>query len=667
VGLAFTSSASFPANIRQRGGFGNAFRNPTVPVAGATPASCAPPLSFPTVALPLACGFDYAPLIDNIPESRKTNVIGRVAWQAHPDHMLFAEMSYYRGDFVYKTSPTPAIPLDPFNRPFQLLPSSPFYPTDFVASVPRGNTRLPVQVSYRLAELGPRVNEPEVNQSRLVVGAQGVAYGWDYVLSAGQTANQQVDQYASGIVSEARFRQLFDSGVVNPFAPNTPEVVERMRATQYTGPISDNRASHTGAELKVSSTPWSLAAGDVGVALGLEARREKLEQYNADILYSGDVLGGGGASPSLEPTTRKVWSIFGEAVVPLARSLEANLAVRHDHYSDFGGTTNPKLTLRWQPDRRAVLRASAGTGFRAPTLYDLFVPNVYGVFSGFIDPVRCPITGAEEDCGEGGYRLKTGGNPDLQPETSRQLNAGVVLEPAKGLSLALDYYRVRIEDLLTIVPTDAIFSDYARWAPTHVFRKPPDAAYPQLPGPIDYILGTQVNAGSRTTSGIDLDVQLRFPPQPWGRVTGSLSGTYVLDYEASEFEGVSPGTADLVTGTGAIARWRHYAAIDWSQGAWGATLAQTFQNGHDEYDLTTRDPQTGVATGFRRVGSYSVWDLTGRYTGIKGLAATVGIRNLFNRDPPQAWASSAFQRGSDPSYADPRGRMYYLSLRYAWR
>ncbi|MCM2328604.1 MAG: TonB-dependent receptor [Lysobacter sp.] len=666
AGLDGTSSSSFPANIRQRGGFGNQARNPTIPVAGATGSSCAPPLSFPTATFPRACMFDYVPLVDNIAESRKTNVVGRLAWQAHADHLLFAEGSYYRGDFTYKISPTPAIPLDFFGNPFQLLPGSPFYPTAFVASLPRGNTNLPVQVAYRLAELGPRMNVPETEQARLVAGAQGAVRGWDYQFSAGHTANRQVDGYSSGIVSEARFRELFDSGVVNPFAPNTLAVVEQLRSTQIIGPVSDNRASHTGAELKFSSTPWEVAAGGVAVAFGLEGRREQLEQVNSDVLYSGDILGGGGAAPSLESTTRKVWSLFGEASVPLARSLEANVAVRHDRYSDFGGTTNPKLTVRWQPAGALVLRGSAGTGFRAPTLYDLFVPNAGGFTSPRSDPLRCPVTGSELDC-DTFFRVRSGGNPDLQPETSRQFNVGFVAEPTAGLSLAVDYYGVRIDDLITVVPENAIFTDYDRWAPTHVFRRPPDAANPGLPGMIDYVLGTPVNAGSRTTTGFDLDVRLRFPAADWGRIGVSFSGTYVLEYEASEFEAAGPGTADLVTGVGAISRWRHYATIDWSRGEWGATLAQTFQLGHEEADPRTCDPFTGRCTGTRRVGSLSVWDLQARYTGVKDLAVSAGVRNLFGRDPPAAYGPTTFQRGYDASYADPRGRMFYMTLKYAFR
>ncbi len=52
-----------------------------------------------------------------------------------------------------------------------------------------------------------------------------------------------------------------------------------------------------------------------------------------------------------------------------------NLAVRYDDYSDFGGTWNPKVAMRWQPTQQVLVRGSYNTGFRAPTLQEVYSPN----------------------------------------------------------------------------------------------------------------------------------------------------------------------------------------------------------------------------------------------------------------------------------------------------
>ena len=664
LGVDLTSSSTFPANISQRGGFTGA-RNPTIPATGATPQSCLPPLSFPTAAAPLQCQFDFAAVIDSVPPSDKTHLIARFTSSLRSGDQWFAELSGYRGSFEGRVSPTPVRQFTPDNAPMTLPPSSPYYPAAFVASLGGDPTR-PVDLRYRTVELGPRVEKLSSELWRAVVGLQGLLWGWEYHASANYTMNRQVATSVSGQVSERAFGALLRSGIVNPFGPNSDDVVRQMQATQITGQESDNRASNLSADFKVTRSLWELASGPLAVAFGLEARRESLEQINAEILYSGDILGGGGALPSLAETRRRVGSVFAEASVPLSSSLEGNLAVRGDRYSDFGTTFNPKATLRWQPARDVLLRLSYGSGFRAPTLSDLFLPPVHA-FIQDSDPIRCPVTQSPDDC-EGEFRIDEGGNPALKPEKSRQLNAGIVLEPAAGLSMTLDYYRVAIRDVIDILTPQAALADYALWGASRVFRRPPDADSPSLPGPIDLILATQINIGTLRTSGVDLDIHARMPAGGHGRIALAFTGTYVIDYRVGVIEGLAPtGVGRRGVNDGAVSRWRHHASFDWSGGPWGATLSQTFQNGYRETDFTSCDPFGRNCTADRRVGSYSTWDFQVRYGGLRNATFALGVRNAFDRAPPTSNQGSTFQVGIDPSYGDARGRMFFASMRYAFK
>jgi iron complex outermembrane recepter protein len=70
------------------------------------------------------------------------------------------------------------------------------------------------------------------------------------------------------------------------------------------------------------------------------------------------------------------------------------MAVRFDKYQGVGNSTTPKFSLRWQPIREVLLRASVGKGFRAPSLQDLYLPPQQSVTPpGVSDPIRCPVTG----------------------------------------------------------------------------------------------------------------------------------------------------------------------------------------------------------------------------------------------------------------------------------
>jgi len=184
----------------------------------------------------------------------------------------------------------------------------------------------------------------------------------------GELLDDQKGNLVSGYPDATQLATLLHSGVVNVFGFNTDDVVRQLRATQVSGPRDDNRASNYGADFKVSGNPLSLPAGPIAVAGGVEGRRESLEQSRSDLIAQGNVVGFNGGIPSIPTAYRTVWAAFGEANIPLAKALEADVAVRFDHYSDFGSTTNPKVSLRWQPSRNVLMRAAYGTGFREPTL-----------------------------------------------------------------------------------------------------------------------------------------------------------------------------------------------------------------------------------------------------------------------------------------------------------
>ena len=74
----------------------------------------------------------------------------------------------------------------------------------------------------------------------------------------------------------------------------------------------------------------------------------------------------------------------------MLESLELNLAARYDDYSDFGNTTNPKISARWAPIESLAFRASWGTGFRAPSLAQIGLgPSQESQF--FTDTYGCAV------------------------------------------------------------------------------------------------------------------------------------------------------------------------------------------------------------------------------------------------------------------------------------
>lgn len=108
---------------------------------------------------------------------------------------------------------------------------------------------------------------------------------------------------------------------------------------------------------------FELPGGFSALYVGASYREESLDSKVDALAEAGMITGGNGGSGG--EGEREVWATYFELMLPLFDSLELNLAGRYDDYSDFGGTFNPQLSLRYRPLESLMLRASWGTGFRA--------------------------------------------------------------------------------------------------------------------------------------------------------------------------------------------------------------------------------------------------------------------------------------------------------------
>lgn len=656
-GVNLLSTATFPANIQA---------GPRLIVNPTYATGCAPPTSIPTTAplfstAPL-CGFDYPSTIALLPPTERIGAFARVTFLANFDHRWFAEASYAHDRFLFTNSPSFAFRgITSDGEPVFYPAGGPYYPTAFAAA---NGLSGDLNLRYRLTSLGPRRNATDTNALRVLAGAEGVEWGWRYDTALSYARNRETDSLVSGYVSQRRLLSALATGLINPFGASGPDGDALLAGTQIVGDVHVGEGSTLAFDARTSREIYDLPVGPLAIALGAEARRERLDNTYASAFTSGDVLGNAGAQPSARGA-RTVDAAFVEASVPMPGGLEAQVAARYDHYSDFGGTTNPKVSLRWQPARALLLRGSWGTGFRAPTLYDLHTPLVQGVLDqSTADPVRCPVTQAVSDC-VGFFRQSvSGGNPNLHPERSEQVGAGFVWQPASALTLGADYWKINKRDVIGTLDPTVIFAQFDRFALTNIIRGPVDPAFPGLPGPIETVVLTNQNLGDLRTSGFDVDVAWRGPPSAIGTLSFRLDGTYVLRWDQqldarSYTSSLGRNGFDIV---GPVPRWKHYATLTWKRGAWDATLAQTYQSGYSDANVDRNGSPLSVPP--RDVGSYEIWDLQGHYSGLRGTTITLGVKNLMDRAPPFSNQSASFQVGFDPKYADPRGRMYYARLSY---
>lgn len=650
AGINKLSNFTFPANIRSDGAFYNPSRA----------AGCAPPASLPIGPTDPRCGFDYVRFIHLLPPVERTSVVAGATWQVNTDNQLFAQYVYAHSDLSLTAAPTVAAT---FNGDPVLYPADgPFYPTEFAAA--NGITG-PLQLRYRTVSLGPRVDRVVTDAQLLTVGAEGLAASWNYNIAFIYSKNREQDSLQSGWVSEPGFLAAMATGLVNPFGASGAQGDALLASTQIFGESRSASGTTRSVEAKISKEICALPAGPLAIALGVELRRESFEDKASSEGAAGEILSG--SQLGSKSASRTVDALFAELNVPIIKDVEAQLAARYDHYSDFGNTVNPKIAVRWQPVKSILLRSSWGTGFRAPTLYDLYTPLTQGFTMGrFDDPLRCPTTGLPEDCGNN-FRLLTGGNPNLEPEKTWQFNAGGAWIPFDGLSLGADYWKISKTSTIGPLASDDVFNHFDKFGAANIVRGPVDPAFPNLPGPIVYVLAPTSNLGNLQTSGIDFDVSYRSPNTPIGSFTFNLNGTYILDFQqqlpgGDETRSAAGAIVDLLV-PGALPRWKHYASLTWSYGSWGATIAQNFTQGYTE----PPPPPPFDGLGPRRVGSYDMWDVQGTCDCFKNTSIALGIKNVFDRAPPFSNQTAYAQVGYNPQYSDPLGRVFYARVTIAFK
>jgi iron complex outermembrane receptor protein len=223
-GLDSTSGRSFPGNVAVPG-VGN--RNPLYP-------NCAPSLAADPDVYPGQCRFDPNPFLGSLPEVEKFNMVARGTFQLTPDHQAFIEGLYAKNEYRYVLQPVPIgqgvlFPAAGPDAPgFFLPPSSPFYPHDFAARF--GLDGQPLNIQWRAFDAGLRDSTTTAEQTRIVAGFRGVVKGWDYEAAYSYNQSKDKDHLNGGYLSQAALLPIINSGNVNPFGPNTPEIVSQLRA-----------------------------------------------------------------------------------------------------------------------------------------------------------------------------------------------------------------------------------------------------------------------------------------------------------------------------------------------------------------------------------------------------------------------------------------------------
>lgn len=598
-----------------------------------------------------ACTYDYMGDTELYPKSNKQNLLSRGMLKLGANTQAYAEVALSRSRTNYVGSSARVTGYIDYRK----IPALADTGLDELDDDVPGE----IELRMRLNEAGRRTSELTSESQRYVLGLTGTAAGWDYDVGYNHSVNTVKDKDTHGYVLYDQLLQGIYDGVINPFGPSGAAGVALLNSIQVNDVVRRARGTMDTIDFKASRALMALAGGDLGVAFGGEARRERTEFRPSDLLMSDNINNDpapeGGKATS---DRRKVYAVFGEVLAPFSKQWQAQLSARYDRYQQVGGALSPKIGLAWTPNKSLMLRGSAGKGFRAPSMSDLYRPTVYSSTATLPDPLYCAtVDNNYADCADN-WDTRRYSNPNLKPERSRQYSAGLVIEPSKHFNASLDYWHIKRTDLISEIGDDIILGNLAKYG--HLVHRDEDDY-------IDYIELHKENRGAQVASGLDVVLNLRRVDTAVGRFGARLNGTYVLDSKIQ----TSPGDAYIsnlgrfVTDS-VVQRWRHTLTLDWERGALSASLSNTFSSAYEDQNSAI-NVDDGSVVEPNRVKAYSLWDMSVAYAMTKDLKLRAGVQNMFDKAPPYSNQAYYFISGYDPTYTDPRGRRFYASVNYAFK
>ncbi len=455
----------------------------------------------------------------------------------------------------------------------------------------------------RLSDI-QETNQTISNAYRGAVGISGT-FADDYRFNVEATGMRvNLDRTVGGRVFVQNLLDVIADGSYNFARPD----LNTQATRNFVAPTIRNRAFSELYQVQgtVSKALFELPGGPLQLAVGASYRFEKV---NAPSLNPGVLnqptqqylrVNGFSASGS-----RNVKSAYFEIGAPIFTQLELNLSGRYDSYSTGQSNFSPKISARFQPIPQITLRGAFSRGFRIASFAETNASPTTG-FVTLTQPAsfRALYPAGSTYATNAPVGLTQIGNPNLKPEKSRNITAGIVLEPRPWFSLAVDYYNIRKTNLITGADyTPALAAYYANQpipAGFQVIPDVPDINNPTLKPRAGFVVYQYINAASQRTSGVDITATARFPITDNIRFTSQLVATRVINFDQIFPDGSiqryagTLGNFQITSGSG-TPKWRGtwQNTLDFGRVAVSATAYYT-----DGYSTTAED-SSGSNTAYK--------------------------------------------------------------------
>ena len=588
-----------------------------------------------------------------------------------------------------------------------------------------------VDDSFAITHIEPTLllnstHRQQVDYMRGVLGARGsinIGNGWDWDL-VGQFSRSEAEYggtfiYNDRILAATQFTTLAHvaagcnasllttalacpAGGVDLFSPAVVgngelSAVDRDFLLGYE--VGNTVYEHAYVEGSVSGELFELPAGPLAVAVGFQLRHEEIDDQPGEQERTGNYWGSSAAVQTVgEDTIREVFAEFEVPLLrdqPLVNELTLNLSGRMSDYDTYGDNSTHKIGLNWSISPAWRVRASQGTSFRAPALYELFLGNQTNFgFAQTSDPCRnwglSTNQTLRDNCaagrpGEGplpdafpvlptsSALVTVGGGLDvLEAETADTFSVGVIWTPSFiDFSLAVDYFKIEVNDEVAqfgaaaIVNACYLSESFPNDPLCTLFERAP-GDHPTRPYEILTINDSYVNIARQENEGLDVTARYQHD-LGWGELTINGRASYILNWER-QIRGDSLPTElhDRIGNPEWVANMN--ARLDYND--WTFFWAANFVAESDNQKFFASPSGTyfgETVYPVREVGFYSTHDVSVRRV-FDDWSLQVGIQNLFDESPNYISSGAATRMGNLPlsSQYDYIGRRAFVSVGYQW-
>ncbi len=582
-------------------------------------------------------------------------------------------------------------------------------------------------VRRRMLEFGTRDFRQDIDTFRVVAGVDGtlpeeagVIKGWYWDVSF---------NYGRTVASNTKRGSFYDPALQDALGPSIDQTSCGTGGNAIAGCVPLNLFGGPGTITQDQITPNIAYTGNqrgfnqmvaaqfntsgelfkllserpVGLAVGYEYRILSGENIPDPITVAGLTTGNKIAIASGHYYLNEGYGELSIPIVsgmPLAEILEATAAVRVFNYSNFGSDYTYKFGGRWSLVRDFTIRGTYSTGFRAPSIADLFLGSTDN-FPSASDPCRGPgVAGGgpvPQNCLNQGIpasgtrdpqtqlRARVGGNPLLQPETAKIYTAGVVIEPrwVRGFSATIDYYNITIDKSITNRGAQLILNQCYPTDPAATPRYCDLVQRDPNTQRVLNIIDVQQNVGGDATDGIDLALNYLLPTEV-GRFNFIFDGTWLHKFDRTLIDGSvihGKNTYDISTVGGVYPAFKFLSGIRYAYEGFNAGVNTRFLSSFHECGTRTGN-FNGTATCYdrqqpgdvgvdsitsRTVSAYNTWDVFAGYTFPSFVGRTTigaGVNNVFNASPAVIY--NGFLAASDPTAYDFLGRFFYGRISHAF-